>query len=421
MPINKHMFRNIVNIIQEQERSQEAISNAYDIIERYVSTGEWPSPTYFDRDLIKLMEYWPRPDHSMTLYRVLRLNQIQLAQYYAGELVLEPRRFSSWTKDADVAKVLAQTKGDVCLIITDTFSPEHIVVDVDDFYVENEFNNFEFTEYHRYVAREKEVIVYNSSSIKITPENSAIFVPDANQKPQQGDYVFKDYDDPIGRIEELTNTQKYATRGIFYVTDDNGDDYFVRNVGPSEWEVVEEINEMIQEDGEDGTITLWHGGRNLESGYMDFPSHKKGSWEHGPGLYATVDRSVAARYAKGGNAMYKIDVKLERNIDSVSLDQDTVKEFIKKFITTSKRKEFWNYVVRGMERKNTDTINAETLINLSLNLEAMSHTKTGEFRKWLAEQGVGYIHIPNYGGWGIDKGNVYVIVDPKLIRKVYRA
>lgn len=415
------MIRNYVQILQEQERHQEEINDAYDLMNRYVSQGEWTSPTQFDDDLLELMGFWPRPDHSMTLYRVLRLNQIQLAQFYAGELVLEPRKFSSWTKDASVAKMLAQSKGDTCIIITDTFSPEHIVIDVDEFYVENEFDNFEFTEYHRYVAREKEVIVYNSSPIKITPENSAIFVPDVSQSPKIDDNIYKDFDDPIGQIEEITQTQKYATRGIYFVTDTNGDDYYVRNVGPHEWEVVNEVNESLTEDAEGETVTLWHGGRNLESGYMDFPAHKKGSWEHGPGLYATADRSVAERYAKGGNAMYKIDVKLDRNINDVHLDQDTVKDFIKKFIAVKNRKEFWEYVVRGMERKKSTTVNAETLVNLSLNMEAMAHTKTGEFRKWLAQQGVGYIHVPNYGGWGIDKGNVYVIVDPKLIRKVYRA
>lgn len=414
------MIRNYVHILQEQERSQEAVNDAYDLIDRYVSQGEWESPTQFDNDLAELMEFWPRPDQGMTLFRVLRLTPEQLAKFYDGDLVLEPRKFSSWTKDLHVAKTMAQTKGDICIIVTDTFSPEHIVIDVNGFYVENEFDNFEFPEYHRYVAREQEVIVFNSSPIRVTKDNSAVFIPKEHNPPQEGDQLFIGDHDDYHIIEEVDTNQPYAKRGLYTVTTVDGNEYFVRNVGPGEWETVNEVNEALTEDSED-VVTLWHGGRHLESGYMDFPAHKKGSWEHGPGLYATADRSVAERYAKGGNAMYKIDVKLDRNIDSVSLDQDTVKEFIKKFITASKRKEFWNYVVRGMERKNVDTINAETLINLSLNLEAMAHTKTGEFRKWLAQQGVGYIHVPNYGGWGIDKGNVYVIVDPKLIRKVYRA
>ena len=53
-------------------------------------------------------------------------------------------------------------------------------------------------------------------------------------------------------------------------------------------------------------------------------------------------------------------------------------------------------------------------------MNAVQNAKTGEFRRWLMGKGVGYINVPNYGGWGVEKGQVYVIVDPSLIKKVER-
>lgn len=169
-----------------------------------------------------------------------------------------------------------------------------------------------------------------------------------------------------------------------------------------------------------GLVTLWHGGRNLESDYLEFPSHRKGAWEHGPGLYLTANRDVASAYAKGGNAMYRVTVDLQRNIDDVFIEEADVKDFIQKFIAARQRKEFWELCERSRTRRSLDKLPAEVLINLSLNMNAMANTKTGAFRQWLVSHGVGYISVPNYGGWGVEKGQVYVIVDPKLIKKVER-
>lgn len=169
-----------------------------------------------------------------------------------------------------------------------------------------------------------------------------------------------------------------------------------------------------------GLVTLWHGGRNLESDYLEFPAHRKGSWEHGPGLYLTANRDVAAKYAKGGNAMYKVTVDLQRNIDDVFLGADEVTDFIARFVMGRQRKEFLELCERSRTRRSLDKLPAEVLINLALNMNAVQNAKTGEFRRWLMGKGVGYINVPNYGGWGVEKGQVYVIVDPSLIKKVER-
>lgn len=169
-----------------------------------------------------------------------------------------------------------------------------------------------------------------------------------------------------------------------------------------------------------GLVTLWHGGRNLESDYLEFPAHRKGSWEHGPGLYLTANRDVAAKYAKGGNAMYRVTVDLQRNIDDVTLTIPDVQDFIKTFVVGRQRNEFMELAERSMRRRQLDRIPAEVMINLGLNMNAIQNSKTGEFRRWLVGHGVGYVDVPNYGGWGVEKGQVYVIVDPKLIKKVER-
>ena len=42
-------------------------------------------------------------------------------------------------------------------------------------------------------------------------------------------------------------------------------------------------------------MNVWHGGK-LEDSYQDSISHKKGRWEHGPGLYLTTHYDTAKKY-----------------------------------------------------------------------------------------------------------------------------
>lgn len=237
-------MRKFINIINESQLDQRAITDVYEIISNYVTFGEWASPTQFDRPLSRIAEILPRPDYSMELYRVLRLNDDQLSLYEIGKLVMEPRKFSSWTKDYSIAKRMAQSKGDNCIIVNHTFPADKILIDVKDFYDEHQFDDYHFTEYHKYVVREEEVIVMDSGPLKITSSNSEMHVNEPSTPPMIGDVVFfEDGDDYSEEIDDVDSEQPYSNRGIYSVSTEDGRQHWVTSLGGGQWEIVNEINE----------------------------------------------------------------------------------------------------------------------------------------------------------------------------------
>ncbi len=173
---------------------------------------------------------------------------------------------------------------------------------------------------------------------------------------------------------------------------------------------------MIGEDQEtESTITLWHGGRDLESGYHEVRSHGKGRWEHGPGLYLTTSYMTAAKYAKGGGKLYKVTVRKGTDISDVFITYDQAMEFVNKAVVGRKRKEMAEDLKTNMLRRKADRINAEVLVNLCLNTGAIPNSKTNLLRQFLIDHGVDYIWVKHYGG---SDETVVVVVNPKVIAKV---
>lgn len=166
-------------------------------------------------------------------------------------------------------------------------------------------------------------------------------------------------------------------------------------------------------------MKLYHGGHNLESDYLGFPAHRKGSWEHGPGLYLINNETVARKYAKGGKSLYEVtvDVKPQGEISNVMISEEDMEDFVTRFVKGKSRPEFRQLLRRNMDRRQSDMVAASVLVNLSLNLDAVQHSKTGEMREWLSRHGVTHTEVSNYGGWG-DNGYVIVVVNPKMIKKI---
>lgn len=165
----------------------------------------------------------------------------------------------------------------------------------------------------------------------------------------------------------------------------------------------------------DATMTLWHGGRNLESDYLEIISHKKGNWEYGPGLYLTTSYSTAVKYAKGGGKLYRVTIRKGVDIDDVLLDMADVTEFVKRYCIAGKRKEFLEFCQQRMARSNLTNLPAGSFVNLLINLEAIQNTRTAELRHFLITQGVDYTFVQNYGGSG---ETVVVVHNPRIIKKV---
>ena len=233
-------MRNWITIAESL--SQEQISDAYKIIYEYVTYGEMTRPDQFDQKFQKLMQILPRPDHSMVLYRFLRLTPEQVQQIQNGGLVLEMRKFSSWTKSLEAAKRLSLIKrgNGEAVIVTARLPGREIVVNVAEFYEENEFWGNEFEEYRKYVKPEQEVIVNHSGSIRLTPENTTVESVPHFDPPEIGDDFFWDEDDEDSKeIIGVADEQPYAQRGIFIVDTEYDERVKVRNVGPGQWEAVQ--------------------------------------------------------------------------------------------------------------------------------------------------------------------------------------
>lgn len=163
------------------------------------------------------------------------------------------------------------------------------------------------------------------------------------------------------------------------------------------------------------TITLWHGGRDLEYSYDEVRSHGKGRWEHGPGLYLTTHYETAAKYAKGGGKLYKVTVERGTDISEVTVPLNDVIEFVNRYVVGTKRKRMIEDLKGNLARTGEDRLQVEVLVNLCLNNEAIPNTKTGALRQFLIDHGVDYAWVQRYGG---RDESVLVVINPRKIKKV---
>jgi hypothetical protein len=170
-------------------------------------------------------------------------------------------------------------------------------------------------------------------------------------------------------------------------------------------------------ENENNLLTLYHGGRDLESDYRDVKSHGKGRWEYGPGLYLTNDRETASRYARGGGRrMYQVTIDLTgaRELNDVEIPLHEAIDFVERNIKGKARQEFIKYLRDGFERRGR--ITANNVVNLALNLEAIANSKTNILRQFLIDHGVDYAKVDSYGGRSAVE--VYVVINPRIIKKV---
>jgi hypothetical protein len=156
-------------------------------------------------------------------------------------LVLHNRRYSSWTKSHSSAIRIAMTKGSNTLIVKHFFQPEHIVIDVPEFYEDHDYTSYDgFEEYHKYVKVENEVIVFDSGEMRIDGSNSTMWKAPDIDPPMIGDRCFYHEEDDEGmEIDDVDHEQPYADRGLYCVTLSDGDEAVVRCTGTKEWEIVD--------------------------------------------------------------------------------------------------------------------------------------------------------------------------------------
>lgn len=185
--------------------------------------------------------------------------------------------------------------------------------------------------------------------------------------------------------------------------------------GYQDYWIEEILGEGLISESSGQTLTLWHGGRNLQSDYLEVRAHKKGRWEHGPGLYLTTHRDTAVKYAKGGGRVYEVIIAIDpsKELNEVEISMDSATEFVERHVMQKFRSKIINDLESSHDRRGRLT--ASTLVNLCLNYEAIPNTKTDKLRRFLIDNGVDYTEVSRYGG---RDETVYVVINPSIIQGV---
>ena len=165
----------------------------------------------------------------------------------------------------------------------------------------------------------------------------------------------------------------------------------------------------------DNTMSLWHGGRGLEFTYDTMLPHKKGRWEHGPGLYLTTHFDTAAKYAKGGGKVYLVTIDKGKNINDIRVSLKDVIDFTKRYVIAKHRQNIINDLENIAKRQSDNTVPLVSLSNLCLNYEALSANNTIALRNFLVEHGADYEISTRFGG---RDETVVIVFNPKIIRSV---
>lgn len=165
-------------------------------------------------------------------------------------------------------------------------------------------------------------------------------------------------------------------------------------------------------------IELWHGGRNLECSYKEsLPA--KGLWEHGPGLYITTSYLRAAKYAKGGGKTYMVTVEDGNMAKDVQIPINNIFEFIAGVVVGKKKKVVSEYVHNNMKRmSNTESICAETFMNIIMNEEAIPKSKTGLLADFMVENKADFNLVTSSSSLTGAKETILVVMNRDKIKKL---
>jgi hypothetical protein len=169
------------------------------------------------------------------------------------------------------------------------------------------------------------------------------------------------------------------------------------------------INEVV----EPGTMTLWHGGRNLQFNHMEMLPAKKGRWEYGPGLYLTTHYETARKYAKGGGTVYKVIVERGTELNTVDVPMDDAIGFVKRYVIGKHRNEIIEDLQNNLNR--LGALKLSVLINLCINYDALSSKNTVELRKFIVAHGADYEISKGFGG---RSETIVIVFNPTVIKKV---
>lgn len=172
------------------------------------------------------------------------------------------------------------------------------------------------------------------------------------------------------------------------------------------------------------TFTLWHGGTRWDTAPAVQPP-RSGRYECGPGIYLSTEYEDAYNYARGGKVTSLVSIASDlRLLEKARLPLASVVDFVKQVPRIKHRSEiiadlYSNVARRGEQASGSPLeIDAQVLVNLCVNYEAVAGKPGVALAAWLAEQGID-------AAWHQAYGNKHwlVVFNPKVIKsnKVIRA
>ena len=168
---------------------------------------------------------------------------------------------------------------------------------------------------------------------------------------------------------------------------------------------------MLLSEITENLITMWHGGRNLQSSYREVYGNKSKQMEYGPGLYLTNFYSTAAKYAKGGGKTYLVKFQAGTEIRKITLDISNVMQFLKSHRFSNKTK-----LIEHINKKYNDVIPAQYFLNLLINYECITPSTSAIVRQFLIDNKIDYHISKGYGGF--NNQIIVVIFNPAIIKSV---
>lgn len=158
-------------------------------------------------------------------------------------------------------------------------------------------------------------------------------------------------------------------------------------------------------------VVLYHGAQRWE-GAPEIVAHRKGHAEHGPGIYLTTSYETAARYAKGGGSVYRIELDPRVGwVQDVRLPYAETAAWVKGLPRLRGKTELLAGLAYVAARVG-DLLPGEILVNQFVNADAASGQHGPALAAFLVAHGADASHV-------LQSGEDWVVVfNPKVIRSV---
>lgn len=142
---------------------------------------------------------------------------------------------------------------------------------------------------------------------------------------------------------------------------------------------------------------LWHGAQGWGDA-LEVRSCRKGSYEHGPGIYLTTKLDTAKHYARGAGCLVEFELApTTRWLEDSHIEIAAAVGFLNDRSGLRHRAAIINDLNRNLERMQqrdptTTKIWAPVLVNLCVNHEALTSDHGPALARFLVEQGIDASH-----------------------------